>query len=170
MKTQNFYYCWLGILVVLMWTTTACTNWDSQPDSKALHIFSDFTFVGSVPYKPSEKHPVETMSLQGNEAQQLPKKLAIGTAYVFHHRGPVDDEKLALSELPSRLRAAGLQVQDAPKSPRDLMFAYIGGPFFVIKFTDGRHAGLITNPLSRDYVKQVDSGWMGEDYILVYTR
>lgn len=117
-----------------------------------------------------EAQNTKPITLETSEPKPLPNRLEFGRAYVFRHRGSVDDEKLAFSELPSRLRSAGFEILQAPTSARDLIASYIGGPFFVIKFRDGQHTAVITNRISRDYPKQVDSGWSGEDYVLFYVQ
>jgi len=160
----------LPILILVIWNLS-CTANKREPDLKALSILSDFVFVGAVSYTSTEKwHEVSGRDAVQLIPQSLPQQLEIGKAYIFRHRKPLDNEKLALSELRSRFEREGLKVLQAPKSPRDMIESYIGGPFFTIKFTDGHHIGLLTNRLSADYEKQVDSGWVGEDYILVYIQ
>lgn len=158
-------HCLASILLILF-MMASCRHRTGSPDLKVLASFSDFEFFGSVPYHDGKN--TEPIILQSSEPKRFPERLEIGRAYVFRHRSSVDDEKFALSELPSRLRNAGLEILQAPSSSRDLIASYIGGPFFVIKFSDGRHTGLITNRLSRDYPQQVDSGWTGEDFVLFY--
>ena len=157
-----------GLTLLILVVLAGCRHHAASPDLKVLTIFSDFEFFGSVPYHGGKD--AEPLIVESSEPKPFPKRLELGRAYVFRHRRPVDDEKLALSEIPSRLRNAGLEILQAPASSRDLIASYIGGPFFVIKFSDGQHTALITNRLSRDYTKQVDSGWEGEDYILFYAQ
>lgn len=77
-----------------------------------------------------------------------------GVLYIFHHRRPVDDEKLALVELPARVKSEGITIVKAPKSSKDLMYPYVGGPLFKIQIQDGRHEG---NGLRAGFEKRTQS-------------
>ena len=155
----------LTLIVVVL---TACTS-PKVPDSKALSVFSDFALVGSEPYHGNGEFD-RTVPPHGSSPLPLPSQIEVGRLYIFHHRSPVDGEKLALSELPARLQRQGIQITQAPQSRKDLILLYLGGPIFTIKFKDGRHSGLIFSQLCPNLTKEIDAGWTGTDYVLLYTE
>jgi len=140
-------------------------------NSKALNAFSDFTYVGSGLYHGQKNGGINmTVAPHSQEALSLPQQLETGVQYIFRHRKPLDGEKLALSELPSRLRQHGIEIVRAPNSARDMMFPFVGGPIFSIQFKEGTRTGVIFSQVCPSYAKQVDAGWSGSDYVLVYTE
>jgi hypothetical protein len=158
---------WLTLIVVLF---TACTNRNAKTiDSKVLSVFSDFALVGTAPYR-GKSDLDRTVPAHGSSPLSLPSQVEAGKLYIFHHRRPLDGEKVALSELPTRLRRQGIQITQAPQSPKDLMFPYVGGPIFTIRFKDGRHSGFIFSQLCPNLTKEIDAGWTGTDYVLVYAE
>lgn len=161
------FWPWLTLIVVLF---TACTNRNAKPiDSKVLSVFSDFALVGTAPYQGGSELN-RTVPAHGSTPMAFPSQLNAGKLYIFHHRRPLDGEKLALSELPLRLRRERIQITQAPQSPKDLMFPYVGGPIFTIRFKEGRHSGFIFSQLCANLTKEINAGWTGTDYVLVYTK
>lgn len=155
-------------LIVLLFT--ACTNRNAKPiDSKVLSVFADFALVGTMPYQ-GKSQLDRTVPAHGSSPMPLPSQLAVGKLYIFHHRRPLDGEKLALSVLPTSLQRQRIQIIQAPQSPKDLMFPYVGGPIFTIRFKDGSHSGFIFSQLCPNLTKEIDAGWTGTDYVLVYTE
>lgn len=139
--------------------------------SKALNAFSDFTYVGSGPYHGEKNGGINmTVAPHFTEPPSLPQQLETGVQYIFHHRNPLDTEKLALSDLPSRLRQQGIEVIRAPRSARDMMSLFVGGPVFSIQFKEGSRTGIIFSQVCPSYTKQVNTGWTGNDYVLVYVE
>lgn len=166
-KTLSYVLAICAILFVL--AMVGCSR--RQIGSKALNAFSDFTYVGSGPYHGEKNSGINmTVAPHGQEPLPLPQQLEAGVQYIFHHRRPLDGEKLALSELPARLRQQGIEITRAPKSARDMMFPFVGGPIFSIQFKEGNRSGVIFSQLCPSYTKQVDAGWTGDDYVLVYTE
>jgi hypothetical protein len=95
-----------------------------------------------------------------------PSQLPACRQYIFHHR--LDDERLALTLLPQRLRAAGLEVTAGPHSPGDLMSLVYGGPLFRIEFHDNSRRAFIFNRLCPQLM-QAERGagqWIEKDYVL----
>jgi hypothetical protein len=163
---RPFWSC-LILIVVLF---TACTNRNAKAiDSNVLSVFSDFALVGTVPYQ-GKSELDRTVPAHGSSPLPLPSQLEAGKLYIFHHRRPLDGEQLALSELPTRLQRQGIQITQAPRSPKDLMFPYLGGPIFTIRFKDGKHSGFIFSQVCSNLTKEIDAGWTGTDYVLVYTE
>jgi hypothetical protein len=100
-----------------------------------------------------------------------PDRPQVGIQYVFHHRRPVDNEKLALVDFHARLQSAGITVVRAPKSSMELMHLFMGGPLFRIEIRDGSHEGIIYDQLDPD-LKTTSSGqeWTIEDYVLLWLK
>jgi hypothetical protein len=129
-------------------------------------VFDGFTFVASGTYKPGPHGGFgEDVTQHGTRELPLPDRPQIGVQYVFHHPGPVDVGNLAMVELPARLRSAGITVVRAPKTSRDFMYLYIGGPLFVIRIREGRHEGVIYNAVDPN----PEQRW-GTDYVLVWLK
>jgi hypothetical protein len=83
----------------------------------------------------------------------------------------VDNETLALVDLPARLRSAGITIVQAPRSSRELMHLYVGGPLFNIRIKEGEHEGIIYNQIDPDILKsKVKPIWATEDYMLVWLK
>jgi len=159
------FLAWLTLAVLLL---TACTN-RKKIDRKVFSVFSDFVFVGSGPYHGNSELD-RTVPAHGANPMSLPGQLEIDKLYIFHHRRPLDGQALALSALPSRLRQQGIRITQAPTSTKELMFPYVGGPIFTIRFEDGTHFGFIFSQVCPNLTKEIDAGYTGTDYVLVYTR
>ena len=82
----------------------------------------------------------------------------------------MDDEKLALVELPARLKSAGITIVKAPKSSRHLMYLYVGGPLFNIQIRDGSHEGTIYNQIDPGLMQGSNPDWAKEDYVLLWLK
>ena len=86
-----------------------------------------------------------------------------GRAYIFRKDTTLDNEVLAMSILPMRLREAGAIITQAPRSTSDFMHLFIGGPLFSIKFEHGTHHGLIFNKVHAS--SQYEGNW--EELIVI---
>lgn len=139
---------------------------ENDIDPKALDILEGFVFVGSGPAKFLGDGSVDSIEIasHGESEMPRPRKLEKGVQYIFHHPGPIDDESLALRELPSRLSKMGFKILKAPPSTSGLMYLFIGGPLFYIEFSDesGKHKAVIFNQIDDQNTDGL------EDYILVY--
>jgi hypothetical protein len=144
-----------------------CQSTNARINVKILDVFSDFSFVGSTPPGSNNNSADGPPPGQhGVTERPRPNSLEVGVQYIFHHRAPVDNESLALHELPEMLNRKGFKVTKAPKSAETMMHLVIGGPLFRIEFSDGTHAGVIFNSPHID----VGEGWTDHDYVLVYVR
>jgi len=148
--------------IIMAITTTGCAKHSVNGD-KALAVFSDFSFAGSgVPHdfiaKDGQLDNTKVIA-HGDASLSLPKNTAVRTQYVFHYRGRLNRYDLGISELPTRLKQEGMQDVEAPRSARDMMLLYIGGPLFRITFRQGTHQGMIFTQICRDFKT---------DYVLVY--
>jgi hypothetical protein len=140
---------------------------------KGFSFLADFTFVGSVPYRLGAAGPDEIshrLPKHGTAQESLPDRPQPGVRYIFHHRRPVDDEKLALVDLPAKLKSAGIAVVTAPKSSKDMMYPYLGGPLFKIQIRDGSHEGTIYNQIDPQLMRVPDPDWAEEDYVLLWLK
>ena len=159
----------MKVALVLITMMLACQARSEITSRKVMDAaFSDFVFVGSGKAKFRADgvlditHAVE----HGDKEQSKPDKLTTGIEYVFHHNGAVDDERLGGTEIPSRLSKIGVKILEAPNyNGGTFSYPYIGGPCFVIRFSDGHNEGLIFNQISP---KTDEQGRVVEDYVLVY--
>ncbi len=136
-------------------------------------VFAGFTFVASGPYRagaPRTGGVSEVLPRHGISELPLPDRPQVGIQYVFHHRRPVDNENLALVDFPARLRSAGITAVNTPKSSRELMYPFLGGPLFKIQIRDSGHEGMIYNQLDPDLVKGSSPEWAKEDYVLLWLK
>jgi hypothetical protein len=156
------------VCIAALTSVTGSCNRQTIAASKAVSAFSDFTYVGSGQYVSSKNGINMTVAVHGEEPQAFPQHLETHVQYIFHHRNHFDTERFVLSELPSMLRRQGIVLTHYPHSARDMMFPYVGGPVFSIQFKEGAHSGIIFSQICPSYKKQVDSGWTGNDYVLVY--
>ncbi|HET9364821.1 MAG TPA: hypothetical protein VFP71_07460, partial [Candidatus Angelobacter sp.] len=135
--------------------------------------FSSFAFVGEGTYNPPAKQTQEinpAVAEHGLNILPLPERLEIKKQYIFHHKSPLDVEKLAVVDLPSRLQNMGLEIIKAPHSSMEMMDLYFGGPLFVIKFKQQNHIGIIFDQPCPHSREQVGKGWDANDYVLVFVK
>jgi hypothetical protein len=180
--SSNYYpslLCGAGLYVrtarLLGAAFLACFSASCSPrslDMKDFSVFTDFTFVGSAPYKagPGGAPEAQELPKHSTAAVPLPEHPQPGVLYIFHRPGPVDNEKLALADFPARLKSAGITILKAPRSSRDLMYLYIGGPVFRIQIRKGDHEGVIYNDLDPDLVQASHREWAMEDYVLLWFK
>jgi hypothetical protein len=111
-------------------------------DQRVLRLLGpEFVFVGvevhPPPVAPGVRPPPEHP--HGFEPQPVPDELEPGGTYVFHNTVPVDHERMALEVLPRRLKALGARIISRPESELDLLYPFLGGVAFGIRFEiDGR--------------------------------
>jgi hypothetical protein len=147
----------------------SCQFHNRRADNNVLDVLSGFTFVGSGQAKFNDDGSVDTTYLisHSETGQPKPQNIMQGIQYVFHHKGPIDDESLALRDFPNMIESMGFKILKAPKSANELLYLYFGGPLFYIEFSDGSREfalfnQLVTSPHSED---------LGvHDYILIRIR
>ncbi len=159
---------WIGFILL------CCTTKQQALSHKSFDIFEGFTFVGSGPNMPGPTATggiSEVLPKHGIAELPLPDRPEVGIQYVFHHRRPVDNEKLVLVDFPARLQSAGITVVRAPKSSMEMLHLFVGGPLFRIEIREGNHEGVIYDRLDPD-LKTTSSGqeWMIEDYVLLWLK
>jgi hypothetical protein len=161
----------LGAGALLAFVSVSCST--RSQEMKGFSLFRDFTFVGSAPYKAGSTGAAEAneqLPKHGTAQVPLPDRPLPGIRYIFHHRGPVDNEKLAVIDLPARLKSAGITIVKAPKSSKELMYPFIGGPLFKIQIRDGDHEGVVYNQVDPDLVQAPNTEWAKEDYVLLWLK
>lgn len=161
-KSRMYLICFVAGL--LLCCHSACRGADKNP----LAVLSDFTFAGSGQAKFNDDRSIDTTYRIPHDENEQPKpqNLTQGVQYVFHHRAPVDDESLALKVLPEKLTMMGFKITKAPKSTSDLMYLYLGGPLFYIKFSDGNREFAIFNQLATSH----SDTWAIHDYNVIRIR
>lgn len=158
---------WFLILALLV----SCHSNTHRTDRRVLEIFSDFNYVGSGAANFSQDGFPDTAYVvpHGEDRQPRPDRLVEGTQYVFHYRdGVPDNEAMGLRVLPERLRRLGYTILEAPNyNGGAFMDAYIGGPYFRIRFSDGEREGIIFNQRDGEHFEE---DHIIEDYVLVFLR
>jgi hypothetical protein len=100
----------------------------------------------------------------GSERLDFPDRFVRGRQYIFHRKSTPEASWVMIEKA---LRSHGAEIIDAPRGNVGLLFAYVGGPFFVIEFRMGKLHCSIQNHVARE----VMSGILGpemqqEDFIL----
>ena len=104
-------------LTVSLILVPSCNGGQSRIRLKVVDIFPDFDFVGSGPAAFEEDGKLDPTQIVAHDdtEKSVPLDLQIRTQYVFHHRGSRGEpERLGREVLPTRLRALGLKVIEAP--------------------------------------------------------
>jgi len=130
-------------------------------------VMSDFAYVGSGEASAADSS-LGSGVVHGLELAEVPQELRIGYSYVFHRLQPSDDERLALEVLPRKVVDQGLNLTRYPAAVKDLVFSFIGGPYFSIEFRDGTRRFLLRSnrcdSSARDL--QLADGYSDSDYVL----
>jgi hypothetical protein len=162
------------LAAMMVFLLCCCSQGSGEIRREPFEVFTGFVFVGSSPYDPSVAPTgiPETLPQHGTLELPLPDHPQVRIQYVFHHRHPVDNETLAVTEIPARLRRLGITVVKAPRSGNELMYLFLGGPLFRIQIKDGNHEGMIYNQIDPDLVKASEGNeqWAKEDYVLVWLK
>ena len=136
--------------------------------SKGVDVFSDFRFVGSGLAKFTQGGALDTTYVAPHKGEELPRpdKIEVGTQYIFHYKDSApDNENIGVKIIPARLKKYGFTIIEAPDDKgRPLLYPFIGGPYFYIRFSDGKHEAVIFNS-SR--AEQNNQDRIVDDYILV---
>ena len=162
-----FGSCLIVTMTSLLSYCLGCGNGNTTADSQLRGVFQDFTFVGAVAY--STESNLQTMAPpHPSTGTAIPEPLLDGRQYIFHHRRPVDDERLALVLLPSKFKAEDLEVISGPNTPGDLVSLVYGGPLFKFRLgASGRNAIIFNRPCpALTSAEQGGGDWVEEDYVL----
>lgn len=157
----------IAFILALLTLAASCSaqRGKTEMNPSVLRIFTDFTLVGVGPVA-SDTDALDRIEIVAHDENELPNpKMAQGrTQYVYHYRGSLNPESLALHQLPERLSKSSLRIMKAPKSSSDLLYLVVGGPLFYIEFSDGVNRGVIFNRLHLD----LGEPWDTHDYVLIY--
>jgi len=137
-------------------------------DAQVFNALSDFVLVGTGQGRLETDGSIDTTYIAPHNEKQhsRPERLEKGVQYVFHRKAPVENESLALRDLPERLSKMGFKIIWAPKSTSDMLHLYYGGPIFHIKFSARDQEFLIFNQV---HMMDIE-GWTDHDYVLVRTH
>ena len=143
----------------------SCFSSNKYVDNKVFQGLSDFVFVGNVHPQIKSDGGVDLyeIPIHRSDESERPAKLECNLLYVFHHVAYVDSGDLATNIIPPRLSKLGYKIIETTP----LAFATTGGPFFSIKFTDGKHIGLIFN---RTDTTVSDPRYMKQDYVIFFEK
>lgn len=140
-----------SLTVGLAGSLAGCRKPAREAHSLVEAVFLGFDYVGEFPANDVD------LGSRRHEKTGLPERLGPGPQYVFHLENDRDFEEIPTRLLPSRLRAAGATVIDAPKSWRDMAIPNIGNPIWWIEFTYGRYRGRIRNCIDMKRWEQFSS-------------
>jgi hypothetical protein len=146
--------CFLLVLTFLGWTSGCQFGRDSQ-GLPIQWLFEGFQLILTDDLPPNA--PIQTL-----EASTLRDRhpgdqfLVPGRIYSFRKMTGAGNEELAITILPDRLAKFGAKVTKAPKTEKDFMYPFVGGPIFLIEFEKDGHHGTIFN---RAHVPQGDPAW-----------
>lgn len=163
---NNIKTCLIYFIAVLL---LSCQAHNRRADNNILGVLSGFTFVGSGQAKFNDDGSVDkTYLISHSETEQpKPQNIMQGIQYVFHHKGPIDDESLALRDFPNLIESMGFKILKAPKSANELLYLYLGGPLFSIEFSDGSREFVLFNQfITSSHSKDIAD----HDYILIRIR
>lgn len=147
-------------------STASCAQGDCSADWLRLAL-ADFKYISEYaadPRKPIPRH--------GTASQPLPKQLRTGFVYVFHTQERITTEEAALTLLPRKLRAAGVEILDGPKSSGEFAIPNSGGPLWNIRFRYQGCQGGLYNVVDPALYGSRNSWPAGsrDDYVLVLHR
>ena len=130
-------------------------------------VFANFIYVGQFP--DNRKEPIPE---HDQEALPLPRQFQKKTAYIFHSKGPVSAEAVAIKDLPQRLKTARVQIVSGPENPGEFGVPNSGGPIWSIRFTSDGCKGEIYNTVDQTLYHDRKTWPDGsrEDYILVFSE
>jgi hypothetical protein len=116
-------------------------------------------YVGDAPDRPGT-----TVGNHASAELKFPERLLKGRQYIFHRNSDPVPSWVAIEKA---LKANGAEIIDAPRGNLGLVFAYVGGPFFVIEFRMGQLHCSIQNHMAAELESGgLDSEMEQEDFIL----
>jgi hypothetical protein len=135
---------WAVMLVLLCSWTSGCQTLAAAPDVQFRMLFDGFQLVLVDDIPPTTPiQQLESSSLRNTYPSE--RTLVPGRVYAFKKTTATSNETLGMKVLPERLSKIGAHVTKAPKSSKDFMYPFIGGPLFVIEFEKDGHQGTMFN-------------------------
>ena len=125
--------------VLVCFACNVTTERDVQAIQRAL---DSLIYVGGAPYSRGPQ-----AGKHGFMQLTFPRHLLQGRQYIFHRkRSPVE----SWIQIEKSLKANGAEIIDAPRGNMGLLFAYVGGPFYVIEFRMGQLRCSIRNTMAAE--------------------
>jgi hypothetical protein len=150
-------------LTILVLNLFACTPSLDRESAAIRRAMASLIYVGEDQDGPR----IDTILGPGShntQAKELPKRLEEGRRYIFHRRKANENSWVILER---DLRANGATIIEGPEGDVGLVYTYIGGPFFVIRFRLKRYRGTIQNFMANpDDLAKMTQDVMPEDFLL----
>jgi hypothetical protein len=155
MKLYRATFTLLGSTLVFI----GC-QFSNDKDTAAIErALESWIYVGN-----AADRPEPTVGEHGSARLEFPKQLLRGRQYIFH-RKRADDQSWV--EIEKELRNNGAEILEAPRGNVGLLYAFVGGPFFVIKFRMGQMHCSIQNYMAAELKSGGLSAEMEqEDFVL----
>ncbi len=152
-----------AMLIVLCGCAGGCQNRVVAQDEQFRILFDGFqlVLVDDLPVK-TPIQELDSSALRNTYPAE--RTLAPGRVYVFRKTTKTSNEDLGMKLLPERLAKVGAHTTKAPKSSKDFMYPFIGGPLFIIQFEKDGHQGTM---FSRVHTSS-KSGEHWEELIVAY--
>lgn len=150
-----------GIIIVVLGLFQMCCAPTQKGISSIQRSLASFIFVGELPdhlalYPGIDAH--------GSESLPFPSRLTKGKLYVFHRK---TNDANSWTEVENALRANGAKIIEAPKGNVGLVYTYIGGPWYVIRFRIGNIGASFQNyPAAELKSGSVYPGFDPQDFVL----
>ena len=142
------------ITCALLSIVSACLSCHIRTDKDTDAIrraMNSLVYVGDAPDRPGPK-----AGDHGSVQLPFPDRLLKGRQYIFHRRRAPYESWVIIEKA---LRANGAEIIDAPRGNVGLVYAYVGGPFFLIEFRMGKLHCWIRNTMAAELA----SGGLGSD-------
>ncbi len=149
---------WVFFLALILFCIACSVR--TERDVQALERSLDsLIYVGDAPYARGPQ-----AGEHGSTRLAFPQQLLGGRQYIFHRKRTPGESWIQIEK---SLRANGAVIIDAPRGNVGLLYAYVGGPFFLIEFRMGQLHCSIRNTMAAE----LSSGGLGsemvqEDFVL----
>lgn len=135
---------WVALTLLLCSWAVACRTRVAAEDQQFQMLFNGFQLV-LVDKLPSGTRAEDINPANLQNAYPSERTLVLDRVYVFRKTTGTSNEDMGMKVLPERLRSIGARVTKAPRSSKDFMYVFVGGPLFVIEFEKGGHHGTMLN-------------------------
>ena len=149
MKRQALLF---GVVLAVILIGGACRKSVTSDKSAIQRAFSSFIYVGEA--YGTRSYP--GVGEHATQVQRFPDLLAVGHQYVFRRPKSTGESWTVLE---AALRTNGATIIDAPHNHTGLVYTYVGGPWFVIRFKIWQIQGTVQNYPA----KELDHGRMAGD-------
>jgi hypothetical protein len=163
-QPRNSARPWISLLAVSLIIVIAVGESVIAAEDQQFHmLFEGFQLilVDDLPAKVPIRD-LDSLALRNNYPSE--QTLVPGRVYAFRKTTGMSDETLGKKVLPERLSKIGARVTKAPRTSKDFVYPYIGGPLFVIQFEKDGHRGTLFNRVHTS--SKTGGNW--EELILAY--